>query len=368
MSKFDFITSEPFRESLEADYKELGQCVEAGALKAAHVLAGSIIEALLADYLVAMDAGEEATIAKLGLAELVSMCRDKNLISAKVADLSSAIRGYRNLIHPGRAVRTAESVDEHSAAIAARLVELIVAEVAEQKKQVYGFTAEQIVGKLQSDPSAIAIVEHLLRSVRPIEIERLLLRVLPERQLESDGPFDDSEYLEQCFSSAYKLADKKVKKRIALKYVEVLQQEPEALIRVHDVHFFQLDFLDQISANQAELVKHHLLAVLHNSGLYPRIRGFAQRLDADEVGSFVDPLVRVCTKPNSPYENSAAEKFLKEEMFWLDEDVEIAFRERLQHWKSLYENRDQPVYANTIRRVLGEEEVPTFDEDDDLPF
>ena len=50
---FNFITTRDFRTSLENDYKELCSCLETGCWKAAHVLAGSIVEAVLIDYLVA---------------------------------------------------------------------------------------------------------------------------------------------------------------------------------------------------------------------------------------------------------------------------------------------------------------------------
>ena len=53
MARFDFITSVDFRRSLESDYGEMASCIEAGSWKAAHVLAGSIIEAVLIDYLIA---------------------------------------------------------------------------------------------------------------------------------------------------------------------------------------------------------------------------------------------------------------------------------------------------------------------------
>ncbi len=53
MAIFDFISGEEFRESLDADYHELNSAMEVHAWKAVHVLAGSIIEALLVDYLTA---------------------------------------------------------------------------------------------------------------------------------------------------------------------------------------------------------------------------------------------------------------------------------------------------------------------------
>src|SRR5438093_874801 len=51
MPMFDFIAGDDFRQSLEGDYRDLTGCVEAKAWKAVHVLAGSIIEAVLLDHL-----------------------------------------------------------------------------------------------------------------------------------------------------------------------------------------------------------------------------------------------------------------------------------------------------------------------------
>jgi hypothetical protein len=53
MASFDYITAKEFRQSLEADYAELQLCVESKAWKSVQVLAGSIVEALLIDYLAA---------------------------------------------------------------------------------------------------------------------------------------------------------------------------------------------------------------------------------------------------------------------------------------------------------------------------
>jgi hypothetical protein len=54
MVSFDFITDEAFRTSLESDYQELKSCMTTKAWKAVHVLSGSIVEAVLTDYLIAM--------------------------------------------------------------------------------------------------------------------------------------------------------------------------------------------------------------------------------------------------------------------------------------------------------------------------
>lgn len=55
MEKFDFITDEKLRNSLEADNAELIICFDNEAWKSVHVLVGSIIETLLVDFLISSD-------------------------------------------------------------------------------------------------------------------------------------------------------------------------------------------------------------------------------------------------------------------------------------------------------------------------
>src|ERR1043166_4837844 len=55
MGAFDFVSDERFRESLESDYLEIQRCLDAEAWKAVHVLAGSIVEAVLIDYLLSVN-------------------------------------------------------------------------------------------------------------------------------------------------------------------------------------------------------------------------------------------------------------------------------------------------------------------------
>src|SRR6266568_5292644 len=128
---FTFITSPEFRSSVESDARELEQCVSAGAWKAAHVLAGSIVEAILVDYLAALKYKKQDPL-KMSLVDAVAACQELKVLSDKTVGLSHAIRSYRNLIHPGRVVRLNEKVDEHGAKIAAELVKVIADEVSEQ--------------------------------------------------------------------------------------------------------------------------------------------------------------------------------------------------------------------------------------------
>ena len=55
MIEFDFITDDRFRDSLIADYVEFRASLSAEAWKAALVLVGSVVEALLVDHLISTD-------------------------------------------------------------------------------------------------------------------------------------------------------------------------------------------------------------------------------------------------------------------------------------------------------------------------
>jgi len=159
-TNFDFVSDEQFRASLVSDYREIVQCMESGAWKAVHVLSGSVVEAVLVDYLVATDykarVGKDPL--KMDLAEIVEACRNEGILSKKAADLSSVIRQYRNLIHPGRVVRLGEHTDSKTGTVAKALVDIVVDEVVASKKETYGFTAEQILGKILRDSSALSVI------------------------------------------------------------------------------------------------------------------------------------------------------------------------------------------------------------------
>jgi hypothetical protein len=55
ITQFDFVGDEQFRNSLISDYKEILRSLHSGAWKAVHILAGSVVEAILVSYLESID-------------------------------------------------------------------------------------------------------------------------------------------------------------------------------------------------------------------------------------------------------------------------------------------------------------------------
>jgi hypothetical protein len=300
MAAFDFITDDQFRASLESDYNELNLCLEAGAWKAACVLAGSIIEAVLVDYLLARRYQKKDPL-KMELGEMITACQQEGILSDKTVGLTSAIRLYRNLIHPGRAVRLGEIIDENEARLAHPLVDIVVREVAAHKEKTYGPTADQIVSKVESDPSAISVARHLIRSAKPVEIERLLLDVIPRRYfelvgggaLETEAPLPS---LEECFRSAVGAAPSETKVRMAQHYVAILKEEGAWSVLLYEAAFFRGKDLQYLQWADQELVKEHVFSRLEqgvpSTRLLRTLEGIGPFLKDSEVSVFLGAIIR----------------------------------------------------------------------------
>jgi len=91
MAKFNFIIIPELRQCLESDYKELQACLKAEAWKAVHVLAGSIVEAVLIDALSGTGV-DQSKLDSMELASLIGLAKDEGILADEAADLSTVIR------------------------------------------------------------------------------------------------------------------------------------------------------------------------------------------------------------------------------------------------------------------------------------
>lgn len=238
-ASFDFISSEDLRKSLESDYSELTKAISANMWKSACILAGSIAEAVLMDYIAALGnctAGvDELAAPNIGLGKLIDAAigidvlvntqppgsgwnldqlADAGLAARTsgrntlrtVYGMSSAVADFRNLIHPGRALRLKEHVNDNLALAARAFVLQLCSDLSKESATRYPYGAEDVLDKVQRDVIARTILETMLRKTRPAEVTRLLADVGPHAFLEecrrpdetleriSDWPYDyDSE-------------------------------------------------------------------------------------------------------------------------------------------------------------------------------
>lgn len=364
MASFDFITDEDFRTALENDFKEMNLCSQSGAYKAAVVIAGSIIETVLIDYVIAENLSTREDALKLDFGKLLSLCKDRGIISDKTLDLSSVIKGYRNLIHPGRVIRLNESVNKDSADVSKALVNIVLGEVEKRKKQNYGFTAEQIVAKLENDSSATSIISHLLEKVNPKEIERLLMKVLPNHYILNYEDLNYSpstmEALSVCFRTALETADEIVKKRTATWLVKIFTEGADEEISTYGLAFFRAKDLNLVSDKEANLVKQYLLGRLKRDvtlQILEAIKGIGQFLEEKDIASYVDPLVKtICQNRDSSISDQAQNRLENEN--YSDENQKTIMKRINILWIPFYRNRNQPDNVEKLERVLSNIEFP----------
>lgn len=310
MPSFDFIAVPEFRQSLESDHAEMQRCVGVGAWKSVQVLAGSIVEALLVDYLLAAnDPPRSKDPLRMDLAEAVTLCKEESVVTARTADLSAVVRSYRNLIHPGRAIRLGEDPpNEKTAQIAAALVDLIIDEVARFRRTAFGLTAEQIVSKVERDQNSIPILRHLMTDVAHHEQERLLAELIPERYmaLEADNMFDETaklNRLQRAFRIVFDTVTPQTRTRATERFVRVLKEGDGELVTSYGAAFFKAEDLEYVEGANRSLVKQHLLSSApsaHTAASGETAAGLAVFLETDDVTAWLDPYIRALLSRTFP--------------------------------------------------------------------
>lgn len=370
MQNFDFITGTQFRESLELDYSEMMRCFDGRAWKSVQVLAGSIVEALLIDYLLATNdppRGGKHPL-KMDLADAVNVCKAEGVLSERTADLSSVVRSYRNLIHPGRTVRLDEAQpSENSAKIALALVDLIVEEVAKRRLASFGLTGEQIVSKIERDSNSLLLLRHLLSEVSMQQRERLLLDLIPNRYFEVDG--DDSppdfglmSQLEKAFRIVFDTVPDDVKQKVAGKFVQILREADGDRVLSYGAAFFRPADLTHVSPSHLPLVKQHLYARMApalDSDDIDYIRGVEAYLSTDEVTLWLDPIVRTLISATAPESmKSAVHDYLIDSASRTpDSKVEELIEKRLIEWERHLKNQSRLDDADVIHGALSDYNV-----------
>ncbi len=139
-SELEFIEETDFRHSLRKDLSAISRALANSEWKAATVLAGSVLEALLLwkldkDRPQAM-ATNYAKLKKLrsmerwDLSDYIEAVVELQLIKERTANQARLAKDFRNLIHPGRSVRLGEICNRGTAFGAVAAVELVIEDLS----------------------------------------------------------------------------------------------------------------------------------------------------------------------------------------------------------------------------------------------
>ncbi len=142
-AELSFISEKDLRESLRIDISAVNSALSNGEWKAATILAGSVIEALLlwvlqqhkkSDVTSAVQKLVRSNIfknpgtnlGKWGLHEFIEVAAELSAVETDTATLARLARNYRNLIHPGKAQRLGQVCDRGTALTAVAALEHVV--------------------------------------------------------------------------------------------------------------------------------------------------------------------------------------------------------------------------------------------------
>ena len=364
MADFDFVSGAEFRASLASDYAELNTAIGAGAWKAAHVLAGSIVEAVLADYLVVArgPGGKGKKPLEMDLGQLIAACRNDGILSERAAQLSEVVRSYRNLIHPGRAIRLDEAVDESGAKVALALVEMIVAEVGKATGDARGLTAEQIVHKVANDSSVMAILGQLLSALPEPELQRLLLELVPSYVLQMwAGPEDwvDAEEHDRfaaCYHLCFARTGDDGKTAAMAELAKIVKEATGSVVAVYEDAFLRGPYLEHLRDSDARLVMTHVLGRLGSGVTVPLlecVEGMGPYLQRENVDDLVDPLVRQYRREKPRGVHDRIEDVLP--TIWMDADpgVSTAIEDRLKQWAEFLDSKGDSDGGVAVRKLAS---------------
>lgn len=102
LSHLQIVKQHFIREVIEGDLSEIDTCINAGAYKSALILAGSVLEGVLLDWLSEIDKFDyiNSKTHKKMLGEIISDLQRSEHLTAYLIDAAFKISGYRNIVHP----------------------------------------------------------------------------------------------------------------------------------------------------------------------------------------------------------------------------------------------------------------------------
>lgn len=348
-----FVTDTQLRDGLRKDYEELQSALEHGLWKSVHVLTGSIFEAVACDFLstCGSQAKTQSDPSKLDFAKLVEGCREEGALSEKAVNLSTALRHYRNLIHPGRAIRLKEGVDEKSATVAASVLDICVEEISMRKRQVYGYTADQVLRKLQVDSASLNILPHLLDEMHDQERERLVERI--PFAYAGDATANQSSLVVKAFHLTFDSLSVEAKRRIVNTEVKLIREGAEQIVVPYQNVFFRISHLEFMEERDKPIVKKHLLSRLSgkaSSALLRTVEGFENYLKPDECQTYVDFLVRVIIWEQGDRSKEAS-RVLIASFSKLTSEQQPIYHARLCDWENHFKKQNSPTFLEKIKSL-----------------
>lgn len=243
---FAFVKDARLNKAVIRDFQELNICAQHGATKAAMILGGSIIEAVLLDHLkrprrkVKAEAaystiyhGKSKKLGEMGLDDLLKVAGNMNLLPPDAIKLCDLVKDYRNLVHPGRELRFPAAVDSDRSQLVGDLVRIVVRGLSQRDISEGEYGAEHVVAALINDENATNIIDHLVTSLSPRERNKLLpiLSRILARIDTAEVPWWAKESLRKCYRVARQKADGTSRRRVLTSLIDTMKRGEDNTVR-----------------------------------------------------------------------------------------------------------------------------------------
>ena len=231
------------------------------------------------------------------------------------------------------------------------VLEMILAEIGVRKRKNYGYTAEQVVSKVEHDPAAGGIPKHLVSDLNEQETKRLLRDVIPERYFRwhdlrweelGEVPSHVFSMLPKLFRTAFDNADEKIQSEVTRKYVRVLKEESVLRVSTYCLKFFTMSDLKHLPEDDVQLVKEHFLEQVrsdHVSDDWIRaLSGIGAWINSEEVSGFVDRLIRIVIQDDGRKDMVFSR--IDAEYTRMEKELRGQLMSRIDDWEKMYKSRN----------------------------
>jgi hypothetical protein len=327
---------------IERDKVELDKCLENKLCKSGLILSGSIIEAIIVDCFLALPELGKTTgqVLKASLAELIDWALDANLISKRSKDLSTVIRDYRNLIHPGKEYRLKEQVDFNSLNVAVNLVEIVVQEISRNYSERLGYTADQAIKKVFLDPDCSSIFPHLVDQMSRAEKIKLF-RSIPAKAMEDETTNTDVRNLLRLHDLLCSNVGSEIIQSEARRMYSCFQNQTkwEALFNLR----FFYDHLSVLDDDQLDAILSYILGVLGSA-------------DEDELETLNNNEIYRCGKYfNTPVKYKLLRGFIFNNLRPIEISKSSGFMKMIENLTYYVDEK----YVDQLVQELSKSHVPT---------
>lgn len=268
LPSLDFISNEILKKNIERDILELNISYKTKLLKSTLVMAGSIVESILLDYL--LDKKDEINykeeeIQKFVLAKMIEVAESKNIISKTTKELAIVIKDYRNLIHPAREIRLKETIDVNYAQVAHSLLQIIINDINRNFNEKNSYSAETVISKIIKDPESTIVFSSLISRMRNSEREQLF-KTIPSLCYEKNKSYFPSlESFKILYSKLKESVGDNAKKNEIKKFLDIIHSSSR-----HEILFlsgFYIEIINFLSDEERKQIIDYLFSNITNVNL-----------------------------------------------------------------------------------------------------